>query len=220
MTLRPHRPGFTLIELLVVCAIIAILAAMLLPTLGSAKDSAKSAQCLSQMRQIGVATRLYADENGDQFPRSQHSAFANRQLVWERAIAPQLGGRGTDGASLTNLMNRIYHCPADRLPAPRLSYGLNVYFELEAADGFAPCHRMSQVRKPSATIAFTEVAAAIDHVMPYEWIAPADAADDVAATRHRWKSNFTFVDGHVQLLPLNRTYHPPSLDLWNPALAQ
>ena len=62
-----RRRPFTLIELLVVVAIIAVLAAMLLPAMSKARDASQRVACLSQLRQIGIVSLEYAEANDDQF---------------------------------------------------------------------------------------------------------------------------------------------------------
>src|SRR3954454_13033944 len=64
----PHRRGFTLIELLVVIAIIAILAAILFPVFAQARESARKTSCLSNVRQMGTAAMMYAQDYDESYP--------------------------------------------------------------------------------------------------------------------------------------------------------
>jgi len=201
LAIPANRPAFTLIELLVVIAIISILAAFLLPALASSKESARMTLCASNLRQWGLAFRMYADDNDDFLPRRgqgvQPLTQIDRPEDWFNALPvylalPAFDEMFTNNQNPTVGKNSPFICPTavntNLQDLCFLPYGMNMNlspWNLPLATQF------SQVVKPVAVVAMGDAPG------PYSSTYPSVQPYSIVA-RHSKRINLLFLAGQVQ----------------------
>lgn len=195
------RRGFTLIELLVVIAIIAILAAILFPVFARAREKARQASCLSNVKQIGLAGQMYAQDYDERYPVYNIGGtyeYSNGTWVgvWYKLIEPYLKNQ------------QILVCPSyDFVRAPGAAdddtsgYGWNRHIDVDDCT-------MADFEYPAETVMLGDAAGAsnfrIYHLAYYDACSSSSTYLD---PRHNEGANIVLLDGHAKwyrvILPHN-----------------
>ena len=209
--------AFTLIELLIVIAIIAVLAAILFPVFLSARKRAYRTACAANLKQIGLAVMLYADDNDEKLMPGHPLPIPD----------PVTGNDSAGWAGASNVYAhapRVFVCPTDSGTAQSvggetffpLTYFFNVNLSASRTPGGLP---LSELTAPSATVLVTETTGGFA-TQPAPLNDPNESesgmanrflsVDGPAANRHDGGRNFLLADGHVRWLrPASVSTGPP-----------
>ena len=203
MPRRNSARGFTLTELLVVIAVIAILAALLLPALAKAKEKGRQISCINSVRQQTLAVLMYADDHAGVLPPTAYLDSLGNTVDWPQLLDPYL-----------NHVAKLHLCPTDQ-SSKLNSYGLNemAFVDLTDPDHDSPV-RVAAFRTPSATVMQGDLGTENDFKTPrpdtLKLVAPGsplnDEQDARPSTRHTGRCDLGFMDGHSEHPNLNQFY--------------
>jgi prepilin-type N-terminal cleavage/methylation domain-containing protein/prepilin-type processing-associated H-X9-DG protein len=186
-----QKRAFTLIELLLVIAVIAILASLLLPVLSHSKQKAHGASCLGNLKQWGLATLLFADENEDLLPKDGAPNGTSTTEGWYNDLPRMLGLPSyAEMAWRTNATletgRSVWICPANS----RRSNGNNLFHyclnEHVNGTGSGNQARLSLLPQPAQTV----------WLFDNGGLAAVAQQNNVHTNLHSHGAQFTFLDGH------------------------
>lgn len=184
------RAAFTLTELLVVLALMALLAGLLLPALGQAKARARSLQCLNHLRQLGVATLIYADENREKV-QVHFPAVTNQ--TWGSVLS----------RNQPRMAFNLFVCPG--YPPKvfqdwRRIYGIRLDPPTGATSGeFDEILLVANIRSPSDYVHLTDTTSrGRGGIAAEQYFYFRVLSENEVHARHQGRANAFFLDGHVE----------------------
>lgn len=209
-----HRrlQGFTLIELLVVIAIIAILAAILFPVFAQAREKARQTACLSNVKQIGLASMMYAEDYDELlFPPQTSDGNPNHQITWnglyDYTNYPNWTFDAEKGLLEPYMKNgQIQDCPSAASvplgnPPVKIAYALNMalYYDLNYNSLGNPS--LAQITQPTDTILIADTAGIWKGVTyRTQFLNWPSSNEPNAHGRHIGFANIAWCDGHAKAL--------------------